>query len=102
ADYHYARGDYPTARAEYARVRGPETRGARLGAAMCSYALGDPRRARAEARALFHRRDDPITWLASLLVAQCWESEGRLPDALAAYRRLLDLPPGPAQPAALL
>ena len=102
AEYQYARGDYVTARATYAHVHGPQARNARLGEALCLYALGDPARARVMARSQIKRRDDPLTWLASLLVAQCWENEGRLPEALAAYRRLLDLPPGPAQPAALL
>jgi len=102
AEYLYARGDYAAARSAYARVRGPQARNARLGEALCLFALGDPGRARMVARAQIKRHDDPITWLASLLVAQCYENDGRLPEALAAYRRLLDLPAGPAQPAALL
>jgi TolA-binding protein len=102
ADYLYARGDYAAARSAYARVHGPQARHARLGEALCLFALGDPARARMVARGQIKRHDDPITWLASLLVAQCYENEGRLPEAFAAYRRLLDLPAGPAQPAALL
>ena len=102
ADYHYARGDYQGARGEFDRVRGPQFRMARYREAVCIYALGDPVRARNIARDLVRRREDPVTWLAALLVAQTWESEGRLPEALTAYRRVLDLPPGPAQPAALL
>jgi len=102
AEYHYARGDYQTARGEFDRVRGPQFHEARYREAVCTYALGDPMRARNLARDLVRRREDPLTWLAAMLVAQTWETEGRLPEALAAYRRLLDLPPGPSQPAALL
>jgi tetratricopeptide (TPR) repeat protein len=102
AEYHYARGDYQTARGEFDRVRGPQFREARYREAVCVYALGDPVRARNLARDLARHREDPVTWLAALLMAQTWESEGRMPEALTAYRRLLDLPPGPAQPAALL
>jgi len=102
AEYHYARGDYQTARSEFDRVRGPQFRMARYREAVCIYALGDPVRGRNLARDLVRRREDPVTWLAAMLVAQTWESEGRLPEALSAYRRLLDLPAGPAQPAALL
>jgi len=102
AEYHYARGDYQGARGEFDRVRGASFRLARYREAVCTYALGDPVRARNLARDLVRRREDPVTWLAAMLVAQTWETEGRLPEALTAYRRLLDLPPGPSQPAALL
>jgi tetratricopeptide (TPR) repeat protein len=102
AEYHYARGDYQAARGEFDRVRGPQFRQARSREAVCTFAVGDPVRARNLARDLVRRREDPLTWLAAMLVAQTWESEGRLPEALTAYRRLLDLPPGPSQPAALL
>jgi tetratricopeptide (TPR) repeat protein len=102
AEYHYARGDYQAARGEFDRVRGPLFRDARYREAVCTYALGDPVRARNLARDLVRRREDPVTWLAAMLMAQTWENEGRLPEALTAYRRLLDLPAGPAQPAALL
>jgi tetratricopeptide (TPR) repeat protein len=102
ADYQYARGDYQAARLLYRRSRGPEARRARLGEALCTYALGDPGEARRAAQSLLHDRSDPLTWLAALLVAQSWEAEGRVPEALAAYRRVLELPTGPAEPAALL
>jgi len=102
ADYEYARGEYDAARTLYARVRGAESKRARLGEALSTFALGDPQRALAQARLLVHGRDDPYTWLGSLLIAECWQAEGRLPETLAAYRHLLDLPAGPAQPAALL
>lgn len=102
AEYHYARGDYQAARGEFDRVRGTRFREARYREAVCTFALGDPVRARNMARDLVRRREDPVTWLAALLMAQTWESEGRFPEALTAYRRLLDLPSGPAQPAALL
>jgi tetratricopeptide (TPR) repeat protein len=102
AEYHYARGDYQAARGEFDRVRGPQFRDARYREAVCTFALGDPVRARNLARDLVRRREDPVTWLAAMLMAQTWETEGRLPEALTAYRRLLDLPAGPAQPAALL
>lgn len=101
-DCQYARGEYQAARQYYRRVRGPAAGRARFGEALCAYALGDPTQARRIAQPLVRERNDPATWLAALLVAQSWEAEGRVPETLTAYRRLLDLPAGPAEPAALL
>jgi len=102
ADYQYARGEYQAARPYYRRVRGPLAPRARLGEARCAYALGEPAQARRLAQPLVRERRDPTTWEAALLVAQSWEAEGRIAEAHGAYRRLLELPAGPAEPAALL
>lgn len=102
ADYQYARGEYDAARMLYRRVRGSEARRARFGEALATFALGDPAQAREQARALLRERNDPMTWRAALLVAQSWEAERRVPETLAAYRRLLELPAGAGQPTALL
>jgi TolA-binding protein len=102
ADYQYAVGECQAARQYYHRVRGPLAARARLGEALCVYALGDPAQARRLAQPLVRAKDAPLTWLAALLVAQSWEAEGRIAETLGAYRRLLELPAGPAQPAALL
>jgi tetratricopeptide (TPR) repeat protein len=102
ADFHYARGDYAAALAEYRRVRGPEASRARFHEALCRYALGETAPARQALRGILRRRNDAWHWSASLLLAQTWDADRRASEALAAYRRLLDLPPGPAQPAALL
>jgi tetratricopeptide (TPR) repeat protein len=99
----YARGEYGDARERFKRARAAELDDeARYWEGLSAFALGRPRDAReAVLPAARAKHDAPRRWDSAYLVALSWAQEGRRPEALAAYRTLLDLPAGPAQAAAL-
>lgn len=99
----YARGDYAVARERFRRARsGPLADEARYWEGLSAFALGRPREARDAVLATARSgKAAPRRWDSAYLVALSWAQEGRRPEAMAAYRKLFDLPAGPAQAAAL-
>jgi tetratricopeptide (TPR) repeat protein len=99
----YAQGDYAQARERFRRARGGALADeARYWEGLAAFALGRPREARdAVTPAARATRAAPRRWDSAYLVALSWAQEGKRPEALAAYRALLELPAGPAQASAL-
>ncbi len=90
---HYARGDYPRARAAFARAQGslpePFRAGARCWEGRCWIALKDPGRARAAVNPLLRTRS-PWRNSALLIEGLALELEGRPAQALDVYERLTE------------
>ncbi len=104
ADLHFSRGAYREAFRHYAAAAGKGSLGerARLGEARSRYALAQYPEARQAAGEAMRSPDPRVAWSAGFLVALAWQAEGRTREALSEYLRLLDRPPGPEQPSALL